>query len=133
MSLDSVATAGTATDEVRHYRHHHRHHHHHHLHHHGKRHKRPPPPPSLRRPPPETLDSAAVATRDTPDAVAAYHHPVKYTGSVAVNCHDQMARVEFVRNLMAKHRKVLRITKLWKLEAVVCYLYSNCCTLNMRL
>ncbi|XP_029344896.1 uncharacterized protein LOC100163483 [Acyrthosiphon pisum] len=106
MSLDSVATAGTATDEVRHYRHHHRHHHHHHLHHHGKRHKRPPPPPSLRRPPPETLDSAAVATRDTPDAVAAYHHPVKYTGSVAVNCHDQMARVEFVRNLMAKHRKV---------------------------
>ncbi|KAF0772726.1 tensin-3-like isoform X1 [Aphis craccivora] len=73
MSSDSVAVVGTATEDIRHYRHHHRHHHHHHLHHHGKRYKRPPPPPSLRRSPsPET----AVATRDTPDAEA-YHHPVK--------------------------------------------------------
>ncbi|KAL5235641.1 hypothetical protein ACI65C_003051 [Semiaphis heraclei] len=131
MSLDSVATAGTATDDVRHYRHHHRHHHHHHLHHHGKRHRRPPPLPLSRRPHPETLDSVAVATSDTPDAAAitTYHHPVKYTGSVAVNCPDQMTRVDFVRNLMAKHRKVISITVssvfLLLLNFHVVYLHNN--------
>ncbi|XP_050424580.1 EGFR adapter protein-like isoform X3 [Adelges cooleyi] len=85
MSLDPAAAAtatatAVATDDARYHRH---------LHH-RYRHKRPSPSP--RQTPANITDVDTL-------------HPVQYTGSVAVNCHDQMARVEFVRNLMAKHRK----------------------------